>query len=417
MTAAAAPVTTQLNWVRRARPTPIAMTMYAPYETVANARGPTTRDDSANFGAARRSTSHGDSSVSASATHAVDDGEVREDVGVRPARLAFLLDRVRERRPCHAEGREQQHHRRRDPHADRVEARLGHVGELDEEEAVAEVRHPQEERGRDERDAEAVHLTQQAAVELQPELLAAVAEQREIDDQRPAEVADDDPDRTLLERDDEQEREPDREEDVREACADEGDRALLDAEERGHLLVVDGRPERDAGRAHEVRGVRCPEQERRERICQGEQKDQPERAAAHGEPERRAEHAQAPVVVLHVEVEAEEGARDARTEHQPHHRRQGEERLDLAVVGRRQVARVDGQQEHGDHARHEAADPVDQGVAPEAPELAREPGRGRGALGVGEPGVAGAPVSRSVSPRESSGGRSAGACEGTTAVA
>ncbi len=71
MTAAAAPVTTQLNCVRRARPTPIAMTMYAPYETVANASGPTTCAESANRGAARRSTIHGERSVSASATHAV----------------------------------------------------------------------------------------------------------------------------------------------------------------------------------------------------------------------------------------------------------------------------------------------------------------------------------------------------------
>src|SRR5688572_33349958 len=71
LTSAPAPVTTQLNVVRRARPTPIATTTYAAYATVEKASGPTTRDDSANCAAARRSTSHGDSSVSASATQAV----------------------------------------------------------------------------------------------------------------------------------------------------------------------------------------------------------------------------------------------------------------------------------------------------------------------------------------------------------
>ena len=53
---------------------------------------------------------------------------------------------------------------------------------LHEEEAVREVRHPQEERGGDERDAEAVHLAQQAAVELEAELLAAVADEHDVDD-------------------------------------------------------------------------------------------------------------------------------------------------------------------------------------------------------------------------------------------
>jgi hypothetical protein len=43
-TIAAAPVTTQLNWVRRDRPTPMATTMYPANATVENARGPTTRD-------------------------------------------------------------------------------------------------------------------------------------------------------------------------------------------------------------------------------------------------------------------------------------------------------------------------------------------------------------------------------------
>ena len=70
-TAAAAPVTTQLNCVRLARPTPIATTMYAPNATAENASGPTTREDSANAGAAIQSTIHGDRSASPVATQVV----------------------------------------------------------------------------------------------------------------------------------------------------------------------------------------------------------------------------------------------------------------------------------------------------------------------------------------------------------
>ena len=69
-TAAAAPVTTQLNCVRFARPTPIATAMYAANATVEKASGPT-RDDSAKAGAMIQSTIHGDSSASPVATHVV----------------------------------------------------------------------------------------------------------------------------------------------------------------------------------------------------------------------------------------------------------------------------------------------------------------------------------------------------------
>ena len=64
-------MTTQLNCVRRMRPTPIATTMYAPNATAANESGPTTRDDSAKRAAASRSTSQGAKRVSPSATQAV----------------------------------------------------------------------------------------------------------------------------------------------------------------------------------------------------------------------------------------------------------------------------------------------------------------------------------------------------------
>ena len=62
---------------------------------------------------------------------------------------------------------------------------------MDEEEAVAEVDDDQRERRGDERDAEAVHLAQQRARELKPELRAVHGEQGEVDDERAGEVADD----------------------------------------------------------------------------------------------------------------------------------------------------------------------------------------------------------------------------------
>ncbi len=204
-------------------------------------------------------------------------------------RLAVVVDRVRERRPREPERREQQHHRRRDADADRVEAHLLRVGELHEEEAVGEVRHPQEQRRRHERDPEAVHLAKEPAVELEPELLTAVADEHGVDDQRAREVADDDADRPLVERDDEEQRRADRQEDVREARRDERDRALLDAEERGQLLVVHPGPEPDERGHDELRVVRRAEEEVRDRRGEEEAADEPGRRHRHREPEGRAQ--------------------------------------------------------------------------------------------------------------------------------
>ena len=71
LTIAAAPVTTQLNWVLRARPTPIATTRYPANATVEKASGPTTRDYSSKSGAAIHSTIQGERSASPVATHVV----------------------------------------------------------------------------------------------------------------------------------------------------------------------------------------------------------------------------------------------------------------------------------------------------------------------------------------------------------
>ena len=88
LTTAAAPVTTQLNCVRRARPTPIATTMYPANATAENASGPTTRDDSAKAGAAIQSHDPGREQREAGRDPGRDDHEVRQDVRVRPPRLA-----------------------------------------------------------------------------------------------------------------------------------------------------------------------------------------------------------------------------------------------------------------------------------------------------------------------------------------
>ena len=160
----------------------------------------------------------------------------------------------------------------------------------DEEEPVREVRHPEEERRRHERDPEAVHLAKQAAIELEPELLAPVADQHHVDDQRAREVADDDADRALVERDDEEQRRADRQEDVREARRHERDRALLDAEERRELLVVHPRPQADECRHDELGVVGRAEEQVRDRGGEHEPRDEPGRRHRHREPEGRAEN-------------------------------------------------------------------------------------------------------------------------------
>src|SRR5262245_2256321 len=68
---AAAPVTTQLNCVRRTRPIPITTTTEPANATTAKESGATTVDDSANAGVAIHSTSQGERSPRPVATHVV----------------------------------------------------------------------------------------------------------------------------------------------------------------------------------------------------------------------------------------------------------------------------------------------------------------------------------------------------------
>jgi hypothetical protein len=173
-------------------------------------------------------------------------------------------------------------------------------------------------------------MREAARVELEAELLATVAEEREVDEQRAGEVAHDDAERALVERDDEQDRRADRQQHVREARGDERDRALLDAEERRQLLVVHLRPETDERRADE--GVIVDLEEVRDRRREDPPEHEAESRGRHREPERRAQHLQALLGLGRVEVEAEERGRDAAAQQGHEDCVQGDERLDAAEV-------------------------------------------------------------------------------------
>ena len=73
-----------------------------------------------------------------------------------------------------------------------------------------------------------------------------------------------------------------------------------------------------------------------------------------------------------VEVEAEERGVDPHAEHDPDDRRERDEGLDLAVVRRREVPRVQRKEEDGEDPRDEPAEAVDRRVLPEPPELVSE---------------------------------------------
>ena len=129
-----------------------------------------------------------------------DEQQVGEHVGVRALGGAVVPDRVGERRPRELERGHQEDDHRGDPDGERVDADLGLALEAVDEEAVDQVDRPERERGRDERQPEAVHRPQQTAVELEAELVAAVGEQDDVDRERAEEVADHRADRALVRR-------------------------------------------------------------------------------------------------------------------------------------------------------------------------------------------------------------------------
>ena len=283
--------------------------------------------------------------------------------------LGLVLDRVRERGPGRPQCDQEQEQRRRDTHADGVEADLGGALHTQEQEPVGEVDRPEREPGRHEREAEALHLAEERPVELEPELEAPVREQREVDGERAGEVADDHADRALVQDGDELDRCTDRDDDVHERGGHVGDRPLLDPEERGQLLVVHLRPDEHEGRADEVRLRRSREEPVGD--LRGEQRaeHQRERRHAHREPERGAHDPDATGIVLRVEVEAEERHRDAHAEDDHEHDRERDQRVHAPELRAREVASDDRQQEEPDQPRDDRTQPVDGRVLPQAPQL------------------------------------------------
>ena len=149
------------------------------------------------------------------------------------------------------------------------------------------------------------------AVELEAELVAAVGEQDEVDGERADEVADDGAGRALV-------RGRRRAATVAPTvistfarlASDERDRALLDAEERGQLLVVHLRPEADEAGADEPRVVAELQRVRRSASARTQPTTSPAVAIAIVNQNDVRTTSVRCAVVLRVEVEAEERARD-----------------------------------------------------------------------------------------------------------
>ena len=111
--------------------------------------------------------------------------------------------------------------------------------------------------------------------------------ERDVDDERAGEVADDEPDRAPVEDGDEHHHRRDRDDDVRHARDRECGRALLGAEQVGQLLVVRLRPQADRACADEPRVVAEPDPVR-DLACEDDAEHEPDRRHRHREPERCA---------------------------------------------------------------------------------------------------------------------------------
>ena len=79
------------------------------------------------------------------------------------------------------------------------------------------------------------------------------------------------------------------------------------------------------------------------------------------------------VGVGRVEVEAEEALRDASPKHDQQHGRRRHEELDLPVVGRREIRRVQRQEKDAEKPGDEIAEPVDRRMPRQPGEVARQP--------------------------------------------
>ena len=147
-----------------------------------------------------------------------DREQVRQHERVRAPRFAVVVDRVRERGPRRAERDHHEGDDRRDLDRDGVDADLGRALVPDDELAVDEVDHPERERRRDERHPELLHAAVTACGRTAGRAArSGTIDEREVDEQRPGEVPDDQSDRALLPDGDEENRRDDRQEDVRDA--------------------------------------------------------------------------------------------------------------------------------------------------------------------------------------------------------
>ena len=170
--------------------------------------------------------------------------------------------------------------------------------------------------------------------------------------------------------DHERDRRADGDQHVGDARERELDRPLLHPEERRQLCVVHLRPEADEACAYKPRVLEV--QPAGERMRGGEADGEPDRRHPHREPERGADDERPVRLVLGIEVEAEERARDPQAQHDYEHAREGDDRLDLPEADSAEVHGVDRDQEDGDQAGDHAAEAVDRRLRPEPLELARE---------------------------------------------
>ena len=214
------------------------------------------------------------------------------------------------------------------------------VREPDQEKAVAEVREPERDGRGDERQPETIHRPVEGAVELQAERVPAVEQKRRVHDERSGDVSDQHAEWSLVEHYDEEDRGRDRDRDIRERCGDVCSRALLDAEERGHLLVVQRGPKADERCDDETAVAVRSEEEPRDLRGEHDSERRGDRGRGHDVPERGA-HDEVPSGGLgRVEVEAEERALHPLRDEGRQYCRQRNECLDQPVVARREVARV-----------------------------------------------------------------------------
>jgi hypothetical protein len=113
-------------------------------------------------------------------------------------------------------------------------------------------------------------------------------------------------------------------------------------------------------------------QRARNRLGEDEAGDEAGSRGRHREPEGRAQDEQATGLLLRVEVEAEEGARDAAAKDRHEDGRERHEHADGAEVRRLKVGRIERQQHDRDHARDDPAEAVNRRVAREPLQLPAE---------------------------------------------